>query len=115
MFEEEPLEEDVLHVGATRPAMIWGIPFFIIVPVFIVCVEIEMIMGLKMALIFGPPIVMTAVAVVKHDYNGPRLWWVWLTTRALILDDWHWGGTAAAALPVKQPKTQPRGIPSHAW
>lgn len=115
MFEEDALEEDVLHVGATRPAMIWGIPFFIIVPVFVLCLEIEMIMGLRMALIFDPPIVVCAVAMVKYDYNGLRLWWVWLTTRALILDDWHWGGTAAAALPVKPSKHSPRGIPSNAW
>ena len=115
MIEEDTLEQDVLHVGATRPAMIWGIPFFVIVPVFIVCVEIEMIMGLKMAFVLGIPIILTSVAVVKHDYNGPRLWWVWLTTRALILDDWHWGGTAAAALAVKPAKKQPRGIPSYGW
>ena len=115
MFEEEELEEEVLHVGATRPAMIWGIPFFIIVPVFIACLEIEMIMGLKMAAILDPPIILIAVVTVKHDYNAPRLWWVWLTTRALILDDVHWGGTAAAALPVKPSKHHARGVPSNAW
>jgi type IV secretion system protein VirB3 len=115
MFEEDTLEEDVLHVGATRPAMIWGIPFFIIVPVFVLCLEMEMIMGLKMACVLDPPIVFIAVAIVKHDYNGPRLWWVWLTTRAMILDDTYWGGAAAAALPVKHPKGQPRGVPSNAW
>jgi type IV secretion system protein VirB3 len=115
MFTEDPLEEDLLHVGATRPAMIWGIPFFIIVPVFVLCLEIEMIMGLRMAFILGPPIVLIAVVMVKHDYNGPRLWWVWLTTRALILDDAYWGGTAAAAFPVKPPRRYGRGVPSHAW
>jgi type IV secretory pathway VirB3-like protein len=115
VIAEEDLEEEVLQVGATRPAMIWGIPFFIIVPVFVLCLEIEMIMGLKVACILDPPIILIAVAMVKHDYNGPRLWWVWLTTRALMLDDWHWGGTAASALPVKQPANQPRGVPSDAW
>jgi type IV secretion system protein VirB3 len=115
MYEEEDLENEVLHVGATRPAMIWGIPFFVIVPVFILSLEIEMIMGLKMALILCPPVILTAIAMVKHDYNGPRLWWVWLTTRALILDDAHWGGTAVAALPIKPSKTQPRGVPSNEW
>jgi type IV secretory pathway VirB3-like protein len=115
MFEEDPLEEEVLHVGATRPAMIWGIPFFIIVPVFVLCLEIEMILGVKMAIILDPPIVLVAVVMVKHDYNGPRLWWIWLTTRALILDDIHWGGTAAAAMPVKASKRHARGVPSDAW
>ena len=115
MDEEDDLEEDVLHVGATRPAMIWGIPFFIIVPVFIVCLEIEMILGLKMAGILDPPIVLIAIATVKYDYNGPRLWWIWIITRALILDDTNWGGTTAAPLPVKPSKTEPRGIPSNAW
>jgi type IV secretion system protein VirB3 len=115
MYEEEGLEEEVLHVGATRPAMIWGIPFFIIVPVFVLCLEIEMILGMKMACILDPAIVLIAVVMVKHDYNGPRLWWVWLTTRALILDDAYWGGTAVAALPVKPSKAQPRGVPSNAW
>jgi len=115
VIDEEDIEEDVLHVGATRPAMIWGIPFFIIVPVFVVCLEIEMIMGLRMFFILAPPIILVSVATVKYDYNGPRLWWVWLTTRALILDDAHWGGTAAAALPVKVSKRHPRGVPSNAW
>jgi type IV secretory pathway VirB3-like protein len=74
-----------------------------------------MIMGLRMFFILAPPIILVSVATVKYDYNGPRLWWVWLTTRALILDDWHWGGTAAAALPVKVSKRHPRGVPSNAW
>jgi type IV secretory pathway VirB3-like protein len=115
MFEESPLEEHILHVGATRPAMIWGVPFFIIVPVFVLCLEIEMIMGLKMMLILGPPIILTAIVMVKHDYNGPRLWWVWLTTRALILDDAKWGGSTASHFPVKPSKAQVRGMPSNAW
>lgn len=115
MDEEDPLEEDVLHVGATRPAMIWGIPFFLIVPVFVICLEIEMILGLRMACICDPPIILVAVVSVKHDFNGPRLWLIWLITRALILDDAHWGGTAATALPVKPSKSDPRGIPSHGW
>jgi type IV secretion system protein VirB3 len=115
MFEEDPLEEDTLHVGATRPAMVYGVPFFIIVPVFILCLEIEMILGMRMACILDPPIVLIAVAMVKHDYNGPRLWWIWLQTRALILDDSYWGGTVASHFPVKPSKVEPRGIPSNAW
>jgi type IV secretion system protein VirB3 len=114
-MDEDALEEDVLHVGATRPAMVYGIPFFIIVPVFVVCLEIEMILGVKMACILDPPIILAAVITVKHDYNGPRLWWVWLTTRALILDDWHWGGTAASHLPVNASKRHARGVASNAW
>jgi type IV secretion system protein VirB3 len=115
MLEEDDLEQDVLHVGATRPAMVWGIPFFLIVPVFVLCLEIEMIMGMKMAAIFDPPIVLIAVVIVKYDYNGPRLWWVWLTTRALILDDMHWGGTVASHFPARPSKRHARGVPSNAW
>lgn len=115
MTDEEDLEETVLHVGATRPAMIWGIPFWIIVPVFVFCLEVEMIMGMKMACILDPPMILIAVIMVKHDYNGPRLWWVWICTRAFILDDMHWGGTAAAAMPVKPSLDQARGVPSDGW
>jgi type IV secretion system protein VirB3 len=115
MSDEEELEVDVLHVGATRPAMVWGIPFFIIVPVFVTCLEIEMIMGLKMMCVLGGPIVLGAVVIVKHDYNGPRLWWIWITTRALILDDAKWGGSTASHFPIRPSKTHARGVPSNAW
>jgi len=113
--DEEDLEEDVLHVGATRPAMVWGVPFFVIVPLFILCLEIEMILGLKTALIYDPPIILIAIGIIKHDYNAHRVWWSWLTTRALMLDDAYWGGTAASAMPVKASKHHARGIASNAW
>ena len=75
MFEEDLLEERRAACRGNPAGDDLGIPFFIIVPVFVLCLEIEMIMGLKMACVLDPPIVLIAVAIVKHDYNGPRLWW----------------------------------------
>jgi type IV secretion system protein VirB3 len=117
--QEEGLERHVLHVAATRPAMIWGIPFTIIVPVVVACLELEFILGWRMALILDPPLIVAAIALVKYDYNAPRLWWIWCITKARLLDDFYYGGTAASAFPLK-PKLRfrpaaSRGTPSNAW
>ena len=53
-------------------------------PLFILCLEIEMILGLKTALIYDPPIILIAIGIIKHDYNAHRVWWSWLTTRARL-------------------------------
>jgi type IV secretion system protein VirB3 len=113
--DEEALERDVLHVAACRPAMVWGIPLIIIIPVIVTCLEVELATGFQMALIVDPPLIIASIIMVKHDYNAPRLWFVWMITKAKILDDYYYGGTAAAAFPIKPSRRQPRGTPSHVW
>lgn len=125
---EEELERDVLHVAATRPAMVWGVPYMPIVMVVLACVEIELKLGFQMACFIDPPLALVVFGIVRHDYNAPRIWRAWAYTRARILDDWHWGGVAASAFPIKPAKRrfsfrtfrmkvskQPRGVPSSEW
>jgi type IV secretory pathway VirB3-like protein len=113
--DEPPLDTVVLHVAACRPAMTHGIPWTLIIPVVFVCVEIEMIFGMKMAIAMDLPLIITMFLMVRHDYNAPRLWLVWLRTRCIILDDERYGGVAISHHPIKPEADTYRGIPSDAW
>lgn len=106
----------------------WGIPFTIVIPVFIACLEVELASGFLMALIVDPPIIITALIMVKHDYNAHRLWYIWLLTKAKIIDHWFFGAKCAASFPIKMQTgpqwwkplswrrvIQPRGVSSNAW
>jgi type IV secretion system protein VirB3 len=113
--DEPPLETAVLHVAACRPAMIYGVPYVMLVPVAVICLEIEMIFGIKLAILFDIPLLIIAFATVLYDYNAPGVWMVWARTSMIILDDHKYGGASIAAHPIKSEPTAPRGIPSDAW
>jgi type IV secretion system protein VirB3 len=116
-WEDEELEWDALHVGATRPAMLWGtnIPLVVIVPTIVFCLEVEFMLGFQMAMLIDIPFAICMFAMVMHDYNAHRLWHIYLITKAKTLDDWHWGGVCVSPFPVARDKKRPRGIPSHEW
>lgn len=111
---DDDLETERLNVARTRPAMRFGIPWLLIVPVSITCLEINFLFGIKPALYVDPAIIVVTLGIVRKDHNAFRLWAVWLQTKALCCDRWFYGGAAVAPFPIK-PSKHPRGVPSDAW
>ncbi|MDQ2830273.1 MAG: type IV secretion system protein VirB3 [Chloroflexota bacterium] len=110
MTEEEPLEEDVLQVALTRPALFLGLPYELAVLLGISGI----VAGVQMHSFlwnFAPaPLWLLAAALVRRDYNGIRIALVWLRTSAVILDKDVWGGASVSPMPVRMKVRRDRGI-----
>lgn len=110
----EPLEEAVLHVANTRPALVpWiGLPVEVFSPLFVLSCELGMV-SWKFA-VFSLPLWAIAAIIVRRDYNAGRVWIAWARTTAASFDGWHWGGSAVSHFPIRAPKRY-RGIAPDAW
>jgi type IV secretory pathway VirB3-like protein len=122
--QDEVLDRMRLDVGATRPAMAWGgFPWIVLVPVAVVCFEVDVILGDRMAFVVDPPLAFAIAVAAWRDYNAPRIWGIWLQTSFRIIDAHFHGGAAVSPFPVKLSMQPPffrkpkraRGIPSNAW
>lgn len=111
----EKLAETTLHVAATRPALLWGMPlemaafFFVAFGVITVACH-NFVYGLVVA-----PVWWGAHFLVRRDYNAIRVTFLWLLTAAFALDSHLWGGASVSPLPIKVAKGRARGMPPHAW
>lgn len=104
------LEEEPLHVAGTRPALMAGIPMELAVVLTTAFFAIDvaahsMLWGFAFA-----PFWFLGAVLVRHDYNGVRIFFIWLRSSALMLDAHLWGGASVSPLPVRLPR-RPREIP----
>lgn len=111
LAEEEPLEETVLHVPLTRPALFLGLPYELAVLLGISGVVLGIQTHNFLYNLAPAPLWVLAAALVRRDYNGIRVAFVWLRTSAVILDKDVWGGASVSAMPVKMRSRLPRGVP----
>lgn len=111
LAEEEPLEEAVLHVPLTRPALFLGLPYELAVLLGISGVVLGIQTHNFLYNLAPAPLWVLAAALVRRDYNGIRIAFVWLRTSAVILDKDVWGGASVSAMPVKMRSRLPRGVP----
>jgi type IV secretion system protein VirB3 len=110
----EDLAETTLHVAATRPALLWGLPLqlaatFVIAFGVIAVAMHNMLYGAVLA-----PLWFAAGLLVRRDYNAIRVTALWLRTSASAFDSHIWGGASVSPLPVKTSK-RARGISDDAW
>jgi len=104
---QDDLAEQVLHVAATRPALLWGVPF----PLAILIIQITGIVGVFhwAGPLVGPPLWVLAAILVRRDYNMPGIVLLWWNTSARCWDAEIWGGSTVSPFPVHMPKRL-RGI-----
>ena len=112
----EPLTEDPLHVAATRPALMWGLPLPLALALFVIGAEVQVVFkgvtGVAWALAVVVPVWIAARFLVARDYNAVGVAVLWLNTSARGLDSSDWGGASVAPMPVRGTRG-PRGM-SHA-
>jgi type IV secretion system protein VirB3 len=111
LAEEEPLEEDVLQVALTRPALFLGLPYELAVLLGISGVVLGIQMHNFLYNLVPAPLWGLAAALVRRDYNGIRIAFVWMRTSLVILDKDVWGGASVSAMPVKMKSRLARGVP----
>ena len=109
----ESLAEDPLHVAATRPAMMWGLPLPLALALFVIGAEVQVMFkgltGVAWALALGSPLWVAARFLGARDYSTIGVSVLWLNTSARGLDSADWGGASVAPLPVGSARG-PRGM-----
>lgn len=112
MREMEELSEDVLPIAATRPAMRFGLPLPLLIPLGGVGYAILMLVpgwwSIPYAAAAVVPLGLVARLFVSYDYNAPRIFVLWLCTSVWAWDSGLWGGASVSPLPAK--RGGPRGM-----
>ena len=109
----DPLTEDALHVAATRPALLLGLPMPLALVLGLGGAEIQVavhgLAGVAWAVAIVAPLWAVSRFLVAHDYHAVRVFGLWLDTSARTFDAAEWGGASVAPLPMKAARG-PRGM-----
>ncbi len=111
---ETELHVETLHVAATRPAMLWGLPLQLALVFFVAAGVTGVAMHNALYDVAILPPWVAARLLVRRDYNAVRVTFLWLRTSASALDSHLWGGASVSPLPVKLSK-RTRGLSADAW
>jgi type IV secretion system protein VirB3 len=109
---DDTLTETTLHVAATRPAMVMGLPIdlFAILAMGTTFVGIVSMFYMPLTI----PVWWAASLLVRRDYNAPRVFLLWAKGPGFALDSGLWGGASISPFPIK-PDRRYRGITPDAW
>ena len=108
-MDEEKLQDELLFLAATRPALVGGIPLslagvFLMLVGFIIVLFQNPLYELMIA-----PLWFGARLLVSRDYNAVDVVFLYLRTKARSIDSSLWGGASVSPNPIKLPK-RGRGI-----
>jgi type IV secretion system protein VirB3 len=108
----EELDEAMLFVAATRPALLLGLPFGIVVLFLVALGLIMVILENPFYELFLIPVWFIARQLVRYDYNAVRVFFLWADGKGRSFDAHNWGGASPASLPIRLARW--RGI-AGAW
>ena len=103
---ERMVRDDTLHVGATRPARLFGLPYPL--AVFLVCIayliqtNLAGWEGVKWTVAVVGPCWGIAYIAVAHDPYGINVAVAWLRSCGLLLDKSKWGGASCSPLSARK-------------
>ena len=103
MGDEEALSEDVLPIAMTRPAMRFGLPLALLLPLGCVGYALLMLIPGWRSIAYAAatvlPLGVVARLFVAIDYNWPSLFLRWAWKALGQLDNAIWGGASVSPLP----------------
>lgn len=103
--DEQRAMEDTLHVGATRPAMLLGLPVLMAVVLlllgYLTWVNLTGWKGLLWAVAITGPAWIGARITIAHDLYGIDVLVAWFRTSGITLDRGAWGGASRSPLPLR--------------
>lgn len=89
---DEAVHCDTLSVGATRPAMLKGIPFGFVPVIFFAAAACVFITRDPLWLLLIVPMALGVRALIAKDHNMPRILLLWLRSGSALADRSIWGG-----------------------
>jgi type IV secretion system protein VirB3 len=102
------IEEASLFVADTRPAIFFGVPHA--AAVLLIAAFGESIIFIGPLYAFWVIVPWCAIRIaVRKDYNAPRCLVLWLMTKAVAFEAFHWYGSSPSPFPIR-PGKYPRGI-----
>lgn len=106
--------EDTLHVGATRPAMLLGLPVMLavllILSAYLIQTSVTGWRGVLWAAVIAGPAWVFARITLAHDQYGIDVLMGWVRTAGVTLDRGAWGGASTRSpLPLRAP-SKARGM-----
>jgi type IV secretion system protein VirB3 len=109
MAAPDPREarEDTLHIGATRPAMFWGLPMplavVLLAAAYLIQTTVTSWQGALWAGAFLVPTWLAARLAVSRSPYGISVLAAWVFASGTLMDRATWGGASRAPLPARQP------------
>jgi type IV secretory pathway VirB3-like protein len=98
-------QEDVLHVGAARPARLFGLPYPIAVVLLFVAYMLQTNnggwLGLSWAVVIVAPCWGFFYLLVAHDPYGANVAMAWGRSCVMLRDKGVWGGPSCSPLPSR--------------
>lgn len=98
MMEAAALEEDILFLACTRPAMIAGVTMEAMGANIILTTILFILAGSIAYALIGLVFHVVFKAVVKHDHNMFRVLLAWVETRGRSRNGTYWGGSSLSPL-----------------
>ena len=104
----EPLDEDILYLAATRPALFAGVPLTVAGALLMTAGLIIVILQNPLYLALMGPLWFGARMIVSRDYNAVNVVVLFLRTAGRALDSGEWGGATVSPNPIAT--SGPRGM-----
>lgn len=98
----ERLQEDVLFLACTRPALVLGVPMEAMGVNLIVSTVAFLGGGSLLYLLIAPVVHVVFRAVCKADPNAFRVLYLFVETKGRARNGGLWGGSSASPLPVRR-------------
>lgn len=99
---EKGIEIDPLFVGLTRPATMWGVPYFAFVIEFMATTLIFLAIGNPMYLLVAAPIHAVLYLVSANDPGAFDSIFMWMQTNARCQNSRFWGAASFSPVSVKK-------------
>lgn len=109
MSATERLEEEILFLACTRPALVLGVPMEAMGINLIVSCVAFLAGGSLLYLLIAPVLHLVFQAICKADPNAFRVLYLWVETRGRARNGGLWGGSSASPLPLQ--RRGHRGVP----
>lgn len=104
----ERLEEEILFLACTRPALVLGVPMEAMGINLIVSCVAFLAGGALLYLLIAPVLHLVFQAICKADPNAFRVLYLWVETRGRARNGGLWGGSSASPLPLR--RSRRRGV-----
>lgn len=98
----ERLQEDVLLLACTRPALILGVPMEAMGVNLIVSTTAFLAGGSLLYLLTGPVLHLVFRAISKADPNAFRVLYLFVETKGRSRNGGLWGGSSTSPLPTRR-------------